>query len=204
MRGAAVILAILAMGAMTGREATAAGREWRVSAGGGPEGGNDQRLVGWCAAVAALTPVRSWFLLGGEAAWHEFPSGTGSSEAGSFLEFRRSRAVTGTVTARLQLPITGVSPFVLAEAGAGGASLAEGRWSYGPGSPTHFTTPGAAFPFVAAGAGLGLRAVLPRPLPDVDATLRATLWSANRAVFEGTPGSASTETMGSLRLTLAW
>jgi hypothetical protein len=204
MRGAAAMLAIL-LATMLAHPRTAAadGREWFVSVGAGAQGGGDERLWGGCATVAALTPVRPWFLLGGEVAWYEMPAGVHTSEleiAGGDSGYERSRAVTGTITGRFQFPVRGVSPFLLAEVGIGGIAFGDEWWASSAVPPVG-TIPGQSSLLRIAGVGLGLRLTAARPWPDVEASARTAAWTSTSLAFKN---GASNEQLNSLRVAFTW
>ena len=202
----AAVLAMLLITTMADTRTTAAaGREWLVQVGTGAQSSNSPQLQGAFATVAALTPVRPWLLVGGEAAWYEMRAGTYARPIEEFVRsdagYEHSRAVTGAVTGRFQFPVRGVSPFLLAELGIGGIDFGDGWWTISGSPPTSGTIPGESSLMGIAGVGVGLRLTTARPWPDAEASARTAAWTSTHPVFQN---GASTAQLSSLRVALTW
>jgi hypothetical protein len=178
MRRAAWWASVLLLAASS---ATAGEREWVLQAGAGLSGAEDYVLVGGRSLSLGLaTPVRSWLVVEAKAAWHEFPAGTGTTDWNGVFQFDRSRVIAATLNSRFQIPVrSGLSPYAVLEAGAGGASLSEVRWIY----ELPRVSPGKSGLVWITGAGLGMRLVLPRAWPDFDASIRGGYWTSPSIVF---------------------
>lgn len=178
--------------------AAADDREWVVQAGAAVCGADDFVLVGGRSiALGVATPVEPWLLVGAEGAWQEFRPGIGTTESNGVFNYDRSTVISGTLNARFQVPVhSGPSAYSLLEAGIGHASLSELRWVF----ETTGISPSRTGAFWITGAGLGLRFVLPRDWPELDASIRGGYWTSPSFEFQ----SGHRASYGQLRLACAF
>lgn len=196
MIGFAIVLALFV--ADTARAATG---DWVVQAAVGMEASDDVR-AGAQLAVAVLRPAGPLVRVGVEGAWHAFSGGSHHFETSDSIEYGHSSAFTLLATSRFHVPARdGLLPYVIAEAGTGTLWLGTRAYRSESGIlSAKRPSPGTRL-LAVAGTGLGLRLVPAGRAPEVDLSVRASLWRALSGTFEDGEGAHG---VGAVRLGVTW
>lgn len=175
-----VVLALVLAGVSAGNEASAE-RGWIVRVGGGllETGGS----AGGGGFVGVAIPAQPWCLVGLEAGAYQLGREryVGYYTGGGWSHADPARLFEVSATLRLQVaPESGLAPFLSVQAGM--ARLRHGDVTgYGGWPPAAYSYTGETENVPGLAIGIGVRAVLPRAWPDVEAGVRLGIWSSRDA-----------------------
>jgi hypothetical protein len=149
--------------------------KFEVGGGWASLGGDEGDRSGGGGFLGASVPLRPWFGLGGELGGYGF----GEARPWIMLDSIDSsdRATLGTLMATfsVQPPVrTGVSPFLVSQAGVALLRLGEAR-EYVPWSPGDYARRGSNDLVFCSAIGVGLQGAWPRPAPGFELSVRSVM-----------------------------